>query len=510
MRKPQLKPLFISPVPEVTTAPVSRAMTIKKIMRLRMNWFVVGSVCGIGASFFMHFVVTTLVVPGYHLLSGPSALLPAQEASNKTSADQDDQTADAGDDADNTNKSHTATAAAKPAVTASVTYPRTLALEIGHGKTLLDLLLANRVQVSEAHSVINALKGHMNPSKLKAGQKISLTLARHEKLGDAAAVRELAIRLPNLDTIELSRLDNGSFNVAALKEQLTEHGYRGFGKVKTSLSQAASDGNIPMSAMNEVIKAYSYDIDFQREIHPGDSIEVLMDRKTTADGRVGGYGPPRYAVLTLKGKKHEIFRFKNAYGDYAWFDGNGNSVKKSLLRTPINAAHITSGFGMRMHPLLGYSKMHKGVDFGASTGTPIMAAGDGVVEFKGWKTGYGNFVLIRHNKTYETAYAHCSRFGSISVGNRVRQGQIIAYVGMTGGATGPHLHYEVRQNEVQVNPVAKQFNMASGLTGKQLAAFKANKQAAVKELASLGGAAPAKTAEAAPAKPAKPAKLASR
>jgi murein DD-endopeptidase MepM/ murein hydrolase activator NlpD len=133
-----------------------------------------------------------------------------------------------------------------------------------------------------------------------------------------------------------------------------------------------------------------------------------------------------------------------------------------------------------------------------------------VVEFKGWQNGYGNFVIIRHNKTYETAYGHCSRFGNISVGNRVRQGQIIAYVGMTGGATGPHLHYEVRQNEVQVNPVAKQFNLANGLTGKQLAAFKANKQSAIKELASLSNPTATKTADATPAKPAKPTKLASR
>ena len=237
--------------------------------------------------------------------------------------------------------------------------------------------------------------------------------------------------------------------------------------------------------MNEIVRAFSYDIDFQRDIHRGDTFEVLTDRQTSASGRVGGYGAPRYAALTLEGEKYEIYRYKNADGDYAWFDSKGNNVKKSLLRTPINAATITSSFGMRMHPLLGYTKMHKGVDFGAATGTPIMAAGDGIVEFKGWKTGYGNFVVIKHNNTYETAYGHISKFGNISVGNRVRQGQVIAYVGMTGAATGPHLHYEVRENDTQVNPVAKQFNMASGLTGKALAAFNATRQSVLKELTSL-------------------------
>ena len=156
--------------------------------------------------------------------------------------------------------------------------------------------------------------------------------------------------------------------------------------------------------MSEILKAYSYDIDFQREIHPGDTIEVLMEPKSEKSAGTSLFGSPRYAVLTLQGEKHEIFRFKNAYGDYAWFDAKGNSVKKSLLRTPLSVAHITSGFGMREHPLLGYTKMHKGVDFGATTGTPIMAAGDGTVEFKGWKNGYGNFVIIKHNNTCQRIY----------------------------------------------------------------------------------------------------------
>ena len=333
----------------------------------------------------------------------------------------------------------------------------------------------------------------MNPQKLKAGQQISVTLARHESLGDKAAVKELAMKLPNFSTVELERLNDGKFNVAATKEALSNKAHRAVGVVKTSLLQAGADGNIPMSVMNDVVKAFSYDVDFQRDIHPGDKVEVLMDRQTTADGRVGATGAVRYAALTLRGKKKEIFRFKDGSNDFAWYDAKGNSIKKSLLRTPVSAVHITSGFGMRTHPIMGYTKMHRGVDFGAATGTPIMAAGDGTVEFKGWKTGYGNFVVLRHNNTYETAYGHISRFADIKVGGRVKQGQVIAYVGMTGAATGPHLHYEVRQNDQQVNPVAKQFNMASGLTGKQLASFMATKKTVSAELAALGGESPVTT-----------------
>ena len=175
-----------------------------------------------------------------------------------------------------------------------------------------------------------------------------------------------------------------------------------------------------------------------------------------------------------------------ADGSFGYYHADGSNVKKALLRTPIDGARITSAFGMRFHPILGYTKMHKGVDFGAPEGTPIYAAGDGIIEGAGWVNGYGNFVLMRHNATYETAYGHCSRFGSgIAPGVRVRQGQIIAYVGMTGRATGPHLHYEVRVNGDQVNPEGVKFQMANRLEGKDMAEFQDNKKRIV---AALSGA----------------------
>ncbi|MDX2095130.1 MAG: M23 family metallopeptidase [Alphaproteobacteria bacterium] len=494
MRNVSVKPIMISPVPAIAgSLPVIRPVARKRLSRLRLNWFVVGAFFGIGLSFFMSFLLVAVVTPAYDSvvarlqpvkinetagnssgvplpLRGEGALNPSAQLSTPLTppspAGREGVTA--------------------PTATAALTYPRTLALKVGKGDTLLDLLLANRVQTGEAHAVINALRSKFNPRNLRIGQKISVTLERHEKLGDAAAVRELAIRLPNLSTIELQRLQDGGFNVAATEDVATSRTFRGFGKVRTSLLQAGADGHIPAAAMQELLKAYSYDIDFQREIHPGDSIEVLMERKPAKSGSgFVGYAGIRYAALTLRGKKHEIFRFKDSFGDAAWFDGKGRSIKKSLLRTPVDAVHITSGFGLRTHPIMGYTKMHRGVDFGAPTGTPIMAAGDGVVTFKGWKSGYGNFVTLKHNEKYETAYGHISRFSAIKVGSRVKQGQVIAYVGMTGMATGPHLHYEVHEAGNQVNPVAKQFNMAAGLSGKSLAAFKTAKQSALNELATL-------------------------
>lgn len=484
---PAAKPIMISPVPAVAAGPVSRPMSAKRISRLRLNWFVVGSVFGVSVSFFMNLLVTTVIVPQYDAVMARHGSVAIAETDRKEA----------------TRLASVTERVAAPEVVAEakeavITYPRNVTLEVASGDTLIDMLVRENVQPSEAHNAVAALRknGEFNPRSLRIGQKISLKLARHEQLGDKAAIEELAIKLPNLSTVELERAGDG-FNVAAIKEQLTTSAYRATGTVRSSLSQAASDAGIGGAAFAEIVQAFSYDVDFQREIHPGDKIEVLLDRKLAKSGEVGGFGDVRYAALTLQGKKREIFKFKDSFGTVAWFDAKGNSVKKSLLRTPINAARITSGFGMRRHPILGYSKMHQGTDFGASTGTPIMAAGDGIVKFKGWSGGYGNFVMIQHNGTYATAYGHMSRFANIRQGGRVKQGQVIGYVGTTGRSTGPHLHYEVRQNGRQVNPAAKQFNLANALTGAQLTAFNGRKAAISKELASL-------------AHPAKPQQVASR
>ncbi len=507
-KQPQQSPLMVSRIPDVTVGPISRAMSLKRLSRVRMSWFALGAVVGIGASLFMKLLVTTVVMPEYRNYMHRAA--PGESATASAAAPAPAPALIAAAPAFTPTPAKVEVAKTTP-VPQALTYPRKLALNLGKGDTIISMLTANRVQLSEAQAVMKALKARLNPTDLKAGQKISVTLARHETLGDAAAVKELAIKLPNFDTIALERKAGGGFSVAASKEPVSDKAYRKLGKVRSSLFQAGADAGIPQVVMNDIVKAFSYDVDFQREIHPGDSIEVLMDRKTASDGRVGAGGNVRYAALTLRGKKHEIYRFQsNAGGDYAWYDAKGNSIKKSLIRTPLDVARITSGFGMRTHPIMGYNKMHKGVDFGAPTGTPIMAAGDGTVDFKGWKGGYGNFVVIKHNATYETAYAHMSRFGNISVGNRVKQGQIIGYVGSTGNSTGAHLHYEVRQNGDQVNPVAKQFNLASGLSGKQLAAFKTAQQSSMNELAILSGKKPAASTLAKAEKPQKPTKNAKR
>lgn len=501
----------LSPAP---VPPRTQKIAQKKVKSIRFNWFLLGAFFGVGSSFFMNFLVSSVIIPQYETFAAQMKaghLTIAENASEHTKKAAAPALAAAQKPTTAKSLPEVEVASLAPA------YPRDVAVKVDSGDTLLDVLIEQHVQEQEAHNVIAALRKQFNPSSLRVGQNISMNLIRHERVGDRAAVKELAIKLPNLTSVELERLQDGSFSVASVKEPTTKELRRAHGRVRTSLFQAAYDAGIPSSAMNELVQAFAYDVDFQREIHPGDTIEVLTEREVTKDGRVGAMGKPSYAKLTLQGKTHEIFRFKNSVGTEGWYTASGQSVKKSLLRTPVNAARISSGFGMRRHPVLGFSRMHKGVDFAAPTGTPILAAGDGVVSFAGWNRGYGNLVKVQHNGTYTTAYGHASRIArGIRSGTRVKQGQVIAYVGSTGMSTGPHLHYEILQNGVQVNPAQQRFNTSVALAGRELQNFRTQTAAVKGTFARLApntsqamgvpaGSTPAASPASKPATPAKPA-----
>jgi len=245
------------------------------------------------------------------------------------------------------------------------------------------------------------------------------------------------------------------------------------GVIRTNLFEAAGDAHLPDTVLAEMIRAFSYDIDFQRDLEPNDSFEVLYERLYDASGKAAGTGDIIYAAMTLSGRTHRLYRYRPAGAETAaFFTDGGWSVKKALLRTPIDGAQLSSGYGMRLHPILGYTKMHRGIDFAAPRGTPIMAASDGVVEEAGWRGDYGNFILIRHDGDYETAYAHLSRLTrGLRPGTPVRQGEVIGFVGATGRATGPHLHFEVRVRGEQVNPLSVKSEAGQRLAGRDLVAF---------------------------------------
>jgi murein DD-endopeptidase MepM/ murein hydrolase activator NlpD len=233
----------------------------------------------------------------------------------------------------------------------------------------------------------------------------------------------------------------------------------------------------------DFIRLFSFDIDFQRDIHPGDGFDILFERYVESEGESAYSGNVQFASLTVGGRTHRLYRFETEDGDVDYFDAKGESARKALLRTPIDGARLSSRFGMRKHPILGYSRMHPGVDFAAPTGTPIMAAGSGVIEFIGRNGGYGKYIRIRHNAEYSTAYAHLNGYATgMTRGKRVKQGDVIGYVGTTGLSTGPHLHYEVLLKGSQVNPMNLKLPSGIRLAGADLKRFQEMQSALAQKL----------------------------
>ena len=227
------------------------------------------------------------------------------------------------------------------------------------------------------------------------------------------------------------------------------------GVIKSNLYISALESGMPENTLLEMISLLGFSIDFQREIRSGDSFEVLFTKKIDAlSDLVTETNPIKYVSINLSGNKLNFFNYKDKFGLPQYYDENGKSSKRTIMKTPINGARLSSRYGNRKHPILGYTKMHRGIDFAAPSGTPVFAAGDGVIEKAGWNGSYGKYIRIRHTGTYKTAYAHLSGFHkNVRIGKRVLQGKIIGYVGTTGRSTGPHLHYEVIKNNIQVNPM---------------------------------------------------------
>jgi murein DD-endopeptidase MepM/ murein hydrolase activator NlpD len=236
----------------------------------------------------------------------------------------------------------------------------------------------------------------------------------------------------------------------------------------------------------DMIRIYSWDIDFQRSIRSGDRFELLYEAKVTNTGTLVRYGNILYASLKLGSLSYPLYRFKIKNGSTDFFDSNGHSAQKALMRTPINGARLSSRYGTRRHPILGFNKMHRGVDFAAPRGTPIFAAGSGTIVYRSRNGAYGNYIRIRHYSQYSTAYAHLSKFNSnVTKGSRVRQGQIIGYVGTTGRSTGAHLHYEILRRGRQTNPMRVKMPSGTRLKGPDQIKFKISKAKILQKLKDL-------------------------
>jgi murein DD-endopeptidase MepM/ murein hydrolase activator NlpD len=349
-------------------------------------------------------------------------------------------------------------------------------IEVQPGDTLFGVLVDAGLSQEDATNAVGALADVFSPRSLKAGQEITLNLTTAAGAAETPTQPQLvSLSLePSVERdVTVTRDAQGSLVAAAIEKPLTETRARVAGVITYSLYDAAMKSGLPSSVIADVIKAYSYDVDFQRDIQEGDSFEIVYERFENEDGELARTGQMLYAMLNTGGVAHPIYWFERD-GDGEFFNPKGEAVRKSLLATPIDGARITSGFGKRKHPILGYTKMHKGMDFGAPSGTPIYAAGNGTVVELGKKGAYGNYVRIKHNGTFQTAYAHASKFAKgLKKGDKVKQGEVIAYVGTTGRSTGPHLHFEVLENGTQVNPKKIKSTGGDKLAGNDLKAFKA-------------------------------------
>jgi len=347
-------------------------------------------------------------------------------------------------------------------------------VKIGKGDTLIALLSREGMSSPEAHRAVKALSKYYDPRQLRPGQEVTLTLTPRTSAPDDTILTGLTLRPSIFNEVSLERVDGDQFRSQKRKIAVERKLVRSEGTILSSLYVAASKAGVPAPVLMELIRIYSWDVDFQRGIRAGDKFEVMFEKLFTDDGEFARYGNILYGNLILRNEENPLYRHKTPKGFTDYFDKNGQSARKALMRTPINGARLSSGFGKRRHPILGYTKMHRGLDFAAPSGTPIYAAGDGVVIRRGRNGGYGNYIRIRHNSEFDTAYAHMRRYHpKVRRGSRVRQGQIIGYVGTTGRSTGPHLHYEILKNNRQVNPLRIKMPSGVKLKGKYLTAFKA-------------------------------------
>ena len=246
------------------------------------------------------------------------------------------------------------------------------------------------------------------------------------------------------------------------------------GIIKSSLYLSAIKSGMPENTLLEMINLLGFSVDFQREIREGDTFEIMFTKEIDVlKNSLIQTKPIDFVSINLSGTKLSFYKYHNEYGLPQYYDKNGKSSKRTIMKTPINGAKLTSRYGKRKHPVLGYTKLHRGIDFAAPAGTPIFAAGDGIVEKAGWNGSYGRYIRIRHTGTYKTAYAHLSGIHKrIKIGSRISQGKIIGYVGSSGRSTGAHLHYEVLRNDKQVNPMNIKLPAGKNLNKKYLSAFK--------------------------------------
>jgi murein DD-endopeptidase MepM/ murein hydrolase activator NlpD len=346
---------------------------------------------------------------------------------------------------------------------------RRLSVTVSPGDTLIQLLQQSGLSAREAFLAVKELQTVYSPRKLKPGQDIQLALSTAHAEPDAEPrLKRLRLRADAATDVALARTANGGFEAKTQARSLSRQVTGVATEIDSSLFAAGQGAGVPAQIMLQLIHQYSYAVDFQRDLRAGDRVEIVYERFLEAGGEVAKTGPLLYAGLQVQGERLEMYRYTPRDGQTGYFAPNGDSVRRLLMRTPIDGARLSSGYGMRKHPIEGYTRMHEGVDFAAPPGTPIYASGTGRVTRIGYNGGYGNYVRIDHGHGFVTAYGHLRGFKQgLARGDRVAQGQVIGYVGNTGQSTGPHLHYEIHKRGEPVNPRSLELPTGRTLTGAE-------------------------------------------
>ena len=343
--------------------------------------------------------------------------------------------------------------------------------QISEGETFDNILSQYLINKNEIQNIKVKLSKIINLNKLNTNQKIYLTINQSSN-----TIKDFIFQISNKERVLLTKNEQeDGFDQEILLTKLDKKIIYQENIILQSLYKSASDKKIPANTIIEFARIYGFQIDFQRDIKKKDRFQIMYEVFTDEKNKIIETGDIIYANLILSGEDNSLYYFDNkeSAGHY---DKSGRSIRKALMKTPINGARLSSPFGMRKHPIDGFNKMHKGTDFAAPMGTPIMASGDGVVKKAGWCGGGGNCVVIKHNSTYQTIYAHMSKFAQgIRKGVRVKQSQTIGYVGSTGKSTGPHLHYEVIVNGKKVNSQTLKLPSGKILKGEERKVFETNK-----------------------------------
>ena len=348
-------------------------------------------------------------------------------------------------------------------------------LSVEKGDTLISLLKRSGVTRDEANKVYYSLKSDFNPSSLRAGQKIKAIFSIDTQDDTAPAELNYMVIEINAGERVITARNHDKFETFVEQDELIDKTNAVAGVISGNLSGSMHNAGVPMRAVNNFINLFAYAVDFKRDVKKGDKFEIVYESRVNNNDELIKCGKIVYAGLVLRNQKITLYRYEDSSGNVDYYTASGQALKRTLDRKPLafRNARISSPFGRRLHPILKKHIIHWGVDYAAPHGTAIYAGGDGVVQVAKYNGGYGNYIKIRHNSEYSTAYGHMSKFAKgMHPGVRVTQGQIIGYVGSTGRSTGPHLHYEVIQNGKRVNPRTIKASTGENLSGQSLVKFK--------------------------------------